>query len=206
VQRSGRRGCHGRVAHSLGIPQVSAIGISAAGPTALAFAQRHPERTKGLILESAVTTAWDEVIKRPARRLFGRMERMIRLGLRLSPQGMLKAMLREFTTHNPEEVLRRMSQDDISFFKRMLQTMRSGDGFLNDLEHQVDALHTIRAPLLAIYSRYDKSVPPSHAQRVAREVASCELYETFADSHPIWIGLYARQVWDRRLMFLHVHS
>jgi pimeloyl-ACP methyl ester carboxylesterase len=186
------------------------IGISAAGPTALALAQRHPARTRGVILESAVTTAWNEDIKRPARRLFGRMERitwaMVRLGLHLSPRVMLKAMLRAFTTRNPEDVLRRMSQDDIAFFTRMLQTMRSGDGFLNDLEHQVDALHTIRAPLLAIYSPYDKSVPPSNAQRLAREVASCELYETRADSHLIWIGPYARQVWDKRLRFLHVHS
>jgi pimeloyl-ACP methyl ester carboxylesterase len=130
---------------------------------------------------------------------------MVRLGLRLNPRALLKAMLQEFTTLKADDVLERMSQEDISFFRRMLQTMRSGEGFLNDLEHRVDALHTIQAPLLAIYSPFDKSVPPSNAQRVAREVAHCELYETLADSHLIWIGPYARQVWDRRLAFLRAH-
>src|SRR5262245_28444070 len=82
---------------SLEIAKVSTIGISAAGPTALAFAQRHPERTKSVILESAVTTPWDESVKRGARLAFGRIERltwaMVRLGLRLSPRVMLKAIL-----------------------------------------------------------------------------------------------------------------
>jgi pimeloyl-ACP methyl ester carboxylesterase len=190
----------------LGIAQVSAIGISAAGPTALAFAQRHPERTRGAILESAVTTPWDETVKRGARLAFGRMERltwaMVRLGLRLSPRVMLKAMLSAFTTLNADDVLRRMSQDDIAFFKRMLQTMRSGNGFVNDLEHRVDDLHSIQVPVLAIYSPHDKSVPPSNAQRIACEVAGSELFETPADTHLIWIGSYAEDVWQKRRAFL----
>jgi pimeloyl-ACP methyl ester carboxylesterase len=156
-----------------------------------------------------VTTEWDEAVKRGAQLLFGRIERitwaMVRLGLRLSPRAMLKAMLHELTTLNPEDVLRRMSEDDIAFFKRMLQTMRSGDGFLNDLEHWVGDLASIRAPLLAIYSPYDKSVPPRNAQRIAREVAGSELYETPADTHLIWIGPYAERVWKRRRAFLQAH-
>src|SRR5262249_14639391 len=187
---------------SLRIAQVSTIGISAAGPTALAFAQRHPERTKSIILESAVTTAWDETVKRGARLVFGRMERltwaMVRLGLRLSPRVMLKAMLGGLTTLNPDNVLRRMSQEDIAFFTRMLQTMRSGTGFLNDLEHRVDDLHAIHVPVLAIYSPHDRNVPPSNAQRIAREVAGSELFETPADTHLIWIGRYAEDVWQKR--------
>jgi pimeloyl-ACP methyl ester carboxylesterase len=192
---------------SLGIAQLSTIGISAAGPTALAFAQRHPERARGVILESAVTTAWDETIKRDAHLVFGRMERltwaMVRLGLRLSPRIMLKAMLGGLTTLNPDDVLRRMSQEDIAFFKRMLQTMRSGTGFLNDLEHRVDDLHAIHGPVLAIYSPHDRNVPPSNAHRIAREVAGSELYETPADTHLIWIGPYAEDVWHKRRAFLH---
>jgi pimeloyl-ACP methyl ester carboxylesterase len=191
---------------NLGIAQVSTIGISAAGPTALAFAQRHPHRTRGVVLESAVTTAWDETVKRGARLAFGRIERltwaMARLGLRLSPRVMLKAMLGGLTTLNPEDVLRRMSQEDITFFKRMLQTMRSGTGFLNDLEHRVDDLHAIHVPVLAIYSPHDRNVPPSNAQRIAREIAGSEVYETPADTHLIWIGRYAEDVWHKRRAFL----
>jgi pimeloyl-ACP methyl ester carboxylesterase len=194
---------------SLGITQVSAIGISAAGPTALAFAQRHPDRIKSLILESAVTTAWDEALKRGARYLFGRTERltwaMVRLGLRVSPRIMLQTMLRALTVLDPGDVLRRMSFEDIVFFTRLLNTMRSGEGFLNDLEHRVDELHRVRAPVLAIYSPYDKSVPPSNAQRIAREVAGSELYETPSDTHLIWIGPHAERVWHRRRAFLQAY-
>ncbi len=195
---------------SLAIPKVSAIGISAAGPTALAFAQRYPERTKCLILESAVATAWDESLKRQARLLFGRMEHltwaMVRLGLRLSPHNMHKVMLRGLTTLDPEYVLRRISRKDIAFFTRMLQTMRSGDGFLNDMEHRIDDLHTIRVPVLALHSPYDKSVPLRNAQRVAREVATSELCETPADTHLIWIGPQAGHVWQRRRAFLQAQE
>jgi pimeloyl-ACP methyl ester carboxylesterase len=191
---------------SLGIAQVSTIGISAAGPTALAFAQRHSERSRGVVLESAVTTVWDERVKRGARLAFGRLERltwaMVRLGLRLSPRVMLTAMLGGLTTLNPDDVLRRMSQEDIAFFKRMLQTMRSGTGFLNDVEHRVDDLHTIQVPVLAIYSPHDRNVPPSNAQRIAREIAGSELYETPADTHLLWIGPYATNVWQKRRAFL----
>jgi pimeloyl-ACP methyl ester carboxylesterase len=191
---------------SLGIAQVSTVGISAAGPTALAFAQRHPERSRGVVLESAVTTAWDETVKRGARLMFGRMERltwaMVRLGLRLSPPVMLKAMLGGLTTLNPGDVLDRMSQEDSVFFMRMLQTMHSGDGFRNDLEHRVDDLQGIQVPVLAIYSPHDRNVPPSNAQRIAREVAGSEVYETPADTHLIWIGPYAEGVWHKRRAFL----
>jgi len=45
---------------TLQIPVVDVIDISAAGPTALAFAQRHPGRTRKLILEPAMATDWDE--------------------------------------------------------------------------------------------------------------------------------------------------
>jgi len=104
---------------TLALPTVSVIGISAAGPTALAFAQQYPELTHKVILESAVTTEWDATIKRRARRLFGRAEKLtwtlVKLAFRLMPQTLLKVMMQEFTTLKVEEVLQRMSQDDIRF-------------------------------------------------------------------------------------------
>lgn len=130
---------------------------------------------------------------------------MVRLGLHASPRATLKAMLRALTTLDSGHVLARMRPDDIGFFTRLLRTTRSGEGFLNDLEHRVDELHTIRAPPFTIYSPYDKSVPPSNAQRVSREVVGSELYETPADTHLIWIGPHAAHVWHRRRAFLQAH-
>jgi pimeloyl-ACP methyl ester carboxylesterase len=191
---------------ALRIPAVTVLGISAAGPTALAFAQRHPDRTTGLILESAVTLPWDASTKRAARWPFGRMERhtwaLVRVGLRRMPTLVLRMMLPAFTTRPAAELLLQMSPADRQFVVAMLASMQSGAGFLLDLEHTVDGLDRIQTPTLVMYSPHDRSVPPRHAQHAAQHIAGCQLYAAPADSHLIWIGPQADQVWQTRLTFL----
>ena len=114
----------------------------------------------------------------------------------------IRTMLQELTTLNVDEVIKRMSQDDLAFVRRLIETSQSGTGFVNDIEHRVNDLAGITVPVLVIYSPYDKSVSPSNAKRVAAEVATCELYEVPSDTHLIWIGNYAGDVWQKRLSFL----
>jgi pimeloyl-ACP methyl ester carboxylesterase len=193
---------------TLQIPTADVIGISGSGPTALAFALRHPSRIRRLIMESTVTTVWDEdkKVKRSARLLYGRAERvtwgLIKLVLRLAPMTLMQVMLQAMTTLDVHEVIQRMSPDDLRFVHQLIATCQSGTGFMNDLEHRVDDLAGITAPVLVMYSPYDKSVPPKNAKRVAAEVATCELYEVPADTHLIWIGRSANDVWHKRLSFL----
>jgi pimeloyl-ACP methyl ester carboxylesterase len=129
---------------TLQIKTVDVIGISAAGPTELALTQRHPNRVRKLILESAVTTDLDEQTKRGSRLVFGRAEKFtwtfMHLMLKLFPLVMIKALLHDLTVLDVDEVVRRMSENEIAFIKRMLQTARSGTGFINDIEHRVDKL------------------------------------------------------------------
>ena len=190
----------------LQIAVVDVIGISAAGPTALAFAQHHPSRTRKLILESAMTIDWDEQTKKRSRIGFGRAEKVtwafMHLMLKLFPKMMIKALLHDLTVLDVDEVIKRMTEDELTFIKRMLQTSRSGTGFMNDIEHRVDNLAAITRPVLAMYSPNDKTVSPKNARRVASEVASCELYEVPSDTHLIWIGKSANDVWQKRLSFL----
>ena len=191
---------------TLQITTVDVIGISAAGPTALAFAQRHPARTRKLILESAVTTDWDEQTKRGSRLLFGRAEKVtwafMHLMLKLFPTVMIKALLHDLTVLDVNEVVKRMTEDDLTFIKRMLQTLRSGTGFINDIEHRVDKLASISVPVLVMYSPNDRTVSPKNAQRISDEVETCELYAVPSDTHLIWIGKTAEEVWQKRLSFL----
>jgi len=190
----------------LGIDRASVIGISAAGPTALAFAARHPDRTHRLVLESAVTLPWEVHAKRRGRRMFGVARRLTwgatKLALRLFPLWTIRLMMRELTTLDVAEVLARMSPADLDFVRRMIAASRPSEGFLNDLEHRVDDLRGIRCPVLVMYSPHDKPVPPANAEWVRREVPTAELRAVPADSHLIWIGRSADEVWNERLAFL----
>jgi pimeloyl-ACP methyl ester carboxylesterase len=192
--------------NELQVPIVDVIGISAAGPTALAFAQQHSSKLRKLVLESAVTTRWGDEIKILSRLGFGRVEKatwsLIKLALKIMPNMMIRAMVQQLTTLDVNEVLSRMNKDDLMFVRRMIETSRSGTGFLNDIEHHVDDLSGIVAPVLVMYSPNDKFVPEKNAVRVAAEVKRCELYEVPADTHLIWIGKAADDVWLKRLSFL----
>ena len=114
----------------------------------------------------------------------------------------MRVMLQELTTLDVDDVIQRMSPDDLRFVYRLIETSQSGTGYINDLDHRVDNLSGITAPVLVMHSPYDKSVPLKNAKRVAMEVATCELYEVPADTHLIWIGKSAKEVWNKRLAFL----
>ena len=191
---------------TLQIATVDVIGISAAGPTALAFVQQHPNRVRKLVLESAVTTDWDEQTKRRSRIPFGRAAKVtwavMHILLKLFPTVIIKALLHDLTVLDVNMVLQRMSPDDLVFVKRMLQTSQASTGFLNDIEHTVDHLAVITKPVLVMYSPNDRTVSPKNALRIANEIATSELYEVPSDTHLIWIGNSAKDVWQTRLSFL----
>ena len=191
---------------TLQISTVDVIGISAAGPTALAFVQKYPSRVRKLILESAVATDWDEQTKRRSRIGFGGAAKVtwaVMHGMfKLFPTVIIKVLLHDLTSLDVNMVMNRMSQDDLAFVKRMIQTSQASTGFLNDIEHKVDNLATITKPVLVMYSPNDKTVSPNNARRIASEIATCELYEVPSDTHLIWIGNSAEDVWKRRLTFL----
>jgi pimeloyl-ACP methyl ester carboxylesterase len=191
---------------TLQIAKVDVIGISAAGPTALAFVQQHPSRVRKLILESAVTTDWDEQTKRCSRIPFGGAAKLtwtVMHGmLKLFPTMIIKALLHDLTVLDVNMVLQRMGPDDLAFVKRMLQTSQASTGFVNDIEHKVENLSTITKPVLVMYSPNDRTVSPKNARRVTSEIATCELYEVPSDTHLIWIGNSAKDVWQKRLSFL----
>jgi len=100
--------------------------------------------------------------------------------------------MKDLTTLDIDEVLRRMSKDDVAFIRRMLQTSRSGTGFMNDIEHHVENLVEITNPVLVMFSPNDNTVSQMNAQRVCHEVKNCELFEVASDSGTAKIGAQAR--------------
>jgi len=191
---------------TLQISTVDLIGISAAGPTALAFVQQHPNRVRKLVLESAVTKDWDEQTIRRSRLGFGRAAKItwatMHILFKLFPTVIIKALLHDLTVLDANMVIKRMSPDDLVFIKRMIQTSQASTGFLNDIEHKVDNLAAITKPVLVMYSPNDGTVSIKNARWIASEIATCELYEVPSDTHLIWIGNSAKDVWQKRLSFL----
>jgi pimeloyl-ACP methyl ester carboxylesterase len=114
----------------------------------------------------------------------------------------IKVLMHDLTVLDVNMVFKRMSPDDLAFVKRMLQTSQASTGFLNDIEHKVENLATITKPVLVMYSPNDGTVSRKNAQRIASEVATSELYEVPSDTHLIWIGDSAKDVWQKRLSFL----
>ncbi len=153
-----------------------------------------------------MTTDWDEQTKRRSRIGFGRAAKItwafMHSLLKLFPTMIIKALMHDLTVLDVSMVLERMSPDDLAFVKRMLQTSQASTGFVNDMEHKVENLSTITKPVLVMYSPNDGTVSPENARRIANEIATSELYEVLSDTHLIWIGDSAKDVWQKRLSFL----
>jgi pimeloyl-ACP methyl ester carboxylesterase len=111
-------------------------------------------------------------------------------------------MMKQLSKLPIDEVMRKMNREDIEFVKNMILSSQSGTGFMNDFEHKIVDLNKISIPVLAIYSRNDNGVTFDNAERLADEIKNCELFETDADSHLIWIGPFANEVWHKRLEYL----
>ena len=64
-----------------------------------------------------MTTDWDEQTKRRSRLLFGQAEKVtwafMHLMLKLFPTMMIKVLLHDLTVLDVDEVLKRMTQDDL---------------------------------------------------------------------------------------------
>ncbi|MBA2174605.1 alpha/beta hydrolase [Halobacillus locisalis] len=190
----------------LNIKTVNVIAISAGGPTAIALAANHPTRVDKLILEAALTSPWEKRKKQQAKLLFGPVEKAVWGGLhtmlKLFPDLVMKQLLSEMTTENVEDYLNELSPNDRRFIYDMLATSQSGKGFVLDLDHTVTDMTKIQAPVLGMYSQKDKSVLYTNALLLKSKIPHSEVFEVNADSHLIWIGKDAKQVWNKRLEFL----
>ncbi|ELK47625.1 alpha/beta hydrolase [Halobacillus sp. ACCC02827] len=195
------------VLNHLRLEKVHVIAVSAAGPTGIALALHHPDRVSKLIMEAAMTMPWEEKVRRRAQVLFGPAEKVfwksLKTMLTLFPDLVIKQMLAELTTKDADHIVRELSTNDRRFIYDMIATSRSGKGFRTDLRHQVPVMDRLEVPVLGMYSHYDRSVPYAHAVLLKSNVRDCEIFEVDSDSHLIWIGSDAQEVWNKRLEFLN---
>ncbi|MGI5143813.1 alpha/beta fold hydrolase [Streptomyces sp. CA-106110] len=180
----------------LGIAKVAAVvGISGGGPTAATMAARHPDLVERLILQSAVGwLAWpDRSTRIGAHVVFAAATEQATWGamrglMRLAPETCLRLLLRDLSTLPVRDVVAALRAQDRATLVALFSRMRSGSGFINDLQPAPDVTTEVGQPTLVIATRKDGAVPFAHAQSLAAVIAHAELVESQADSHFIWFG------------------
>jgi len=191
---------------ALAIEDVAVVGISAAGHTAIELARRHPGRVRRVSFESARALPWDMRTRLGGRILFGRPEAlvwaMVRAGLRWAPTQTLRVLLSDLTTLDPGTVVKRMDASTRAQLITVFASLRSAEGFICDLEHASAAETPLSQPTLILHGRHDRSIPVEHVRRLQALCPDHEVVELDADTHFIWVGRSAEEVWETRLDFL----
>jgi len=191
---------------TLGIDQSHLVAISAAGHVGIELARRHPDRIDRLSFESAVALPWSAGMQRGGQILFGPLQGLVwgatRASLRIAPSAGLRLQLTQQTTLDAGEVVRSMDDETRDHYLAAFRSLWSGRGFACDLSHDSPSDAPILQPTLILHGAHDRAVPPAHAARLAALAPHHQLVEVDAESHFIWFGRAASEVWDRRLAFL----
>jgi pimeloyl-ACP methyl ester carboxylesterase len=188
------------------IAMVRLIVLSAAGHTGIELARRHPERIDRVSFESAVALPWPAVTRRGGRLLFGPLQGAVwgavRMGLRLAPSLTLRVQLTPLTTLDPAMVVREMEPATREQYLDAYRSLWSGRGFWCDLGHDSPSTLPLSQPALILSGAHDRSVSSANVDRLARLCPDHERVEVDAETHFIWFGRAADEVWERRLAFL----
>jgi len=179
----------------LRVTKTIVIGISAGGLTALEIAANFPNRVESLILMSALTKKW---LMETNKVYFGgkimfspRLEKfswlLYKLFFRCFPKTMTGEVFRQLSTYRPVEY----SEDEFQELKKLTLNMRSGLGFVNDLDQTIDQeiLTRIECPTLILHSNYDNQVGMDHPLNANGKIKNSRLI-TFDNhwGHLLWLG------------------
>ncbi len=179
----------------LKLTKATVIGISAGGLAALEIAANYPDRVESLVLMSALTKKWfvetDKVYIGGKKIFAPTIERftwlLYRLFFRLFPRVMTKTMFKELSKYRPIE----FTEDESRKLKQMTMAMRSGYGFVNDLDQTIDQeiLSRIKCRTLILHSENDNAVDSSHPRNAKNKIKDSNLV-TFKNhwGHLLWLG------------------
>jgi pimeloyl-ACP methyl ester carboxylesterase len=180
---------------ALKLPKAIVIGISAGGLTALEIAANYPNRVESLILISALTKKWftetDRVYLGGKTIFAPKIEQftwlLYKLSFRLFPRLMTKTMFKQLSKYRPVK----FTEDEMMELKQLTVGMRSGHGFVNDLNQTIhqDILPGIKCPTLILHSENDNAVDISHPQNAKDKIKDARLV-TFNNrwGHLLWLG------------------
>jgi pimeloyl-ACP methyl ester carboxylesterase len=192
----------------LQIQQVTVFGISAGGLTALEMAGNFPQRIEKLVLMGALTKKWFSKTDRyykGAKWIFApRREKytwlVYSIFFKLFPKAMTRMMFKQLSKHRPVQ----FTMSEYRELRAMTLSMRSGSGFSNDLDQDVDqhTLSKIITPTLILHSENDHSVDISHAQHAKEGIKQSRLL-TFKNrwGHLLWLGAEYDPVYNAMIYY-----
>ena len=111
-------------------------------------------------------------------------------------------MLRGLSTKSPNEALKTINGQQRASLIRVLKQLRSGHGFLNDIQHTVGDLSGINAPTLIIHSKYDGGVDLSHPRFLTDHIPNNTLFISEAENHMFWYSDYYSEIKAEMKRFL----
>lgn len=198
---------------ALGIARAVVVAVSAGGPSAVAFAARHPERCAGLILVSAASGRFDVpayVLKR--LRWFRWLVRVPGLPSLMAWQmGRHPEKAAARAIGDPGQVRRTLDHPEAGplfaalFDSTSRQLAARLPGTVADTMGFADLpplpFDKVEAPTLVIHGDADQVVPFSHGERSAREIAGAELHVVSGGQH-VSLFTHLDEVRERARAFL----
>lgn len=213
-----------RLLDFLKIDRICVYGASGGGPSAYTFAGTYPDRTWGLVTESAISRRFGEHLSVGQRML-----------MRAAVSAVTVPMLDWFADRFPETMARQIirlegkldrkaarvfaSQVATDPFKSafvagLFQTLnplsQRRAGLLNDLAQfaQIESLplDRITAPTLIMHGTHDSDVGFEHSEFAAQSIAGAEFIPVEGGTHLLWIAAQAEELRTRRIEFLTRHA
>jgi len=194
----------------LNINNVAVVGVSAGGPAALQFALRHPQRTKALVLLSAITQrtplSHDQLDSTLGKLVMTPQFQnpayfLINQAMKRLPALALQDYVRTETTYDMKTGKRYIEQilDDpqqrrqvMALADAIVPALPRFAGVMNDLRVQESLddlpLDQTRAPTLIVHSRYDGDVPYENATHAHAKIPRSELITVDQFGHMVWWG------------------
>ncbi len=203
------------VLDALGIPRAGVMAVSGGGPSALAFALRHPDRCWGVVMVSSVCSrnpaplplAWHvlKVLARIGPLMARRRRRMAEDPDAAASRSIPDASLRARTVGHPE-VGPLLLALQLSTFDRRPRRMPGTENDIRVTRGQLDLpLERIAVPVLAVHGTADRVAPFSQAREMERRIPGAGLCALEGGDH-VAIFTHRDQARARVAAFLRAHA
>lgn len=195
--------------NALDFKKFTVIGISAGGLTAIALTSLYPGRVNKFVLVSSISKRWlnsnDELYKKGKQLFNPKVEKytwgLLKFFLKLFPKMIIKKMTAELSTAEINDI----KKEEIKDMKSMLLNQRSKNGFIIDLEHNLEEniIEKIKASTLIIHSKNDKTISKEHPFYAKEKIKNSKLI--WVDNkwgHLIWVGKESEEIINHINTFL----